>query len=92
MGIVVSGGWLHIIAPVQTAALVPAMVSSPRLWHREVASGAELGTYLVPHTRYGNRNPDRRDAVDAHKSDLFTFRRRSAAHPLRDVQLSASTD
>jgi hypothetical protein len=49
MGIVVSGGWLHIIAPVQTAALMPAMVSSPRLWHREVASGLSWGHIWSSH-------------------------------------------
>jgi uncharacterized protein len=90
MGIVVSGGWLHIIAPVQTAALMPAMVSSPRLWHREVASGAELGTYLV--LTLGTAIGIPIGVMLLTRTNPTYFRRKSAAHPLRDVQLSASTD
>ena len=60
-GLVVSGVWLHIITPIQTAMLIVGYgVVNARLWHLEGAPRAEVAARAAVHDRRRGRRSARR--------------------------------
>ena len=91
MGLVVSGVWLHIITPMQTAALIAGYGLLTQgygiLKLRQALDWQNIWPLVAWHD---DRHPDRRDPAELHQSGLSAVRRRRAAGALRDLRPGAA--
>src|SRR5258707_13176666 len=74
MGLVVSGVWLHIITPVQTAALIAGYGLLTQGYG--ILKLRQKLNWQAAVARHDDRHPDRRDPAELHQSGLPEARRR----------------